>query len=81
MDCLKTLAPGKTGVIGFSFGGYFVVQVAMERPEDVHAIVPFYADHDLDVAKVQAAQQWHFADKDEFVPDEWLAEFRQGRGR
>src|SRR5687768_10233683 len=76
LDRLKTLAPGKTGVVGFSFGGYFVIWLAIERPGDVHAIVPFYTDHDLDVAKVSAAQQWHFADKDEFVPDEWLSQFR-----
>ena len=77
VDRLKTLAPGKTGVVGFSFGGYFVIWLAIERPGDVHAIVPFYADHDLDIAKVSAAQQWHFADKDDFVPDEWLARFRE----
>jgi carboxymethylenebutenolidase len=74
---LKERASGKTGVVGFSFGGYFVVQVALEQPGEVAAIVPFYTDHDLDVSAVPAAQQWHFAEKDEFVPHEWRTDFEQ----
>ena len=74
---LKALTTGKTGIVAFSFGSYYAVWVAEERPEDVHAVVPFYTDHDRDVSEVTAAQQWHFAENDEFVPDEWRERFRQ----
>ena len=74
---LKALAPGKSGVVGFSFGSYLAVWLASKRPGEVGAVVPFYTDTDADVAAIPVAMQWHFAEKDDFVADEWVAELRQ----
>ena len=74
---LKELAPGKGGVVGFSFGSYFAVWLATKRPGEVAAVVPFYTDTDADVPAVMAPMQWHFAEKDDFVSDEWVKELQQ----
>ena len=74
---LKGLAPGKTGLVGFSFGSAYAVWIAAVQPQDVDAVVPFYTDTDDDVYSVKAPMQWHFAETDEFVPDEWREQFRQ----
>ena len=74
---LKEIAPGKTGIVGFSFGSYLAVWVASERPSEVAAVVPFYTDTDADIAAIPVPMQWHFAEKDDFVPDEWVDGLRQ----
>jgi carboxymethylenebutenolidase len=85
LNRLKELAPSKTGVVGFSFGSYWALWIAAKRPDDVDAVVPFYTDTDADVVAIPTPMQWHFAEKDEFVPDEWVEELRRrltksGRG-
>jgi carboxymethylenebutenolidase len=76
LNRLKELAPGKTGVVGFSFGSYLAVWIASKRPGDVDAVVPFYTDTDADVVAIPTPMQWHFAEKDDFVPNEWVEELR-----
>ena len=77
LNRLKELAAGKTGVVGFSFGSYLAVWIASKRPGDVDAVVPFYTDTDADVVAIPTPMQWHFAEKDDFVPDEWVEELRR----
>jgi carboxymethylenebutenolidase len=72
---------GKLGAIGFCFGGGVVNQLAVRFPE-LNAGVPFYGPQPPleDAAKVKAAMQLHFAEKDDFVnkgKDAWENALRQ----
>jgi carboxymethylenebutenolidase len=72
---------GKVGAIGFCFGGGIVNQLAVRFPE-LSAGVPFYGPTppSEDAAKVKAAMQLHFAEKDDYVnkgKDAWEAALRK----
>jgi carboxymethylenebutenolidase len=56
---------GATGAIGFCLGGEIVNRMAVRFPE-LRAAVPFYGPQpaSADAAKVRAAMQLHFAEKD-----------------
>ena len=72
---------GKLGAIGFCFGGGVVNRLAVRFPE-LNAGVPFYGPPPPveEAAKVKAAMQLHFAEKDDFVnrgKDAWETALRQ----
>jgi len=72
---------GKLGAVGFCFGGGVVNQLAARFPE-INAGVPFYGPPPPleEAAKVKAAMQLHFAEKDDFVnkgKDAWETALRQ----
>ena len=72
---------GKLGAIGFCFGGGVVNRLAVRFPE-LNAGVPFYGPPPPveEAAKVKAAMQLHFAEKDDFVnrgKDAWKTALRQ----
>ena len=61
-------------VVGFSLGAYYALRLAAEEP-DVHAVVLFYGTGGMDFSGVRAAFLGHFAEEDEYEPQEnveWL---------
>ncbi|MBX3013948.1 MAG: dienelactone hydrolase family protein [Caldilineaceae bacterium] len=78
--------PGEPGVavIGFSLGVYYALQLAAAEPALIHSVVLFYGTGDGDHHKASAAYLGHFAEQDEFEPQEnvdFLAESLRQAGR
>ena len=61
---------GPIGMVGFSMGGSWALWAATRFPEQVDAVTTFYGGQDIDFAPAEAAFQGHFAEHDEFVPDD-----------
>jgi carboxymethylenebutenolidase len=59
---------GPIGVIGFSFGAYFALQLSRSHPQDVRAVVVFYGTCGGDYAASRAAYLGHFAENDPYEP-------------
>ncbi len=73
----------KIGVIAFSMGAYFALELSANDPERVAAVVLFYGTGPADFSQAQAAYQGHFAAVDEYEPDEnveWLENALQASG-
>ncbi len=61
------------GIIGFSMGGAWAIELATERtPEDVKAVVLFYGNGEGDFTNNRAAFLGHFAVNDAWEPDEYV---------
>lgn len=56
----------RVGVIGFSLGGWWALQLSAMRPEHVAATVLFYGVGDADFTQARCAYQGHFAENDAF---------------
>jgi carboxymethylenebutenolidase len=67
-----TPAGGKLSVIGFSFGAYFALALAVDRPERIHTVTLFYGTGEAAAAGSQAAYLGHFAAEDEYEPAEFV---------
>lgn len=60
---------GRTvGVMGFSFGGWWTLQLSAERPEQVGAAILIYGDGEADFAAARCAYQVHCAENDPYDP-------------
>ncbi len=57
------------GTIGFSFGGYWALWLASQRPEAVRAATIFYSTGEGDFQQSRAAFLGHFAEADPFEPE------------
>ena len=57
-------------VIGFSLGAFYALDLAATDPQHVHSVVLFYGTGGVDFSKSQAAYLGHFAEVDEFEPQE-----------
>ena len=69
---------GAVGLIGFSMGGAYALATSVEAPEQVAAVVLFYATYTgLDFAASQAAYLGHFAENDPFEPPESVAQLER----
>ena len=55
------------GVIGFSLGARFALELSVAKPEFVRAVVTFYGNCGLDYSPARAAYLGHFAETDEWV--------------
>jgi carboxymethylenebutenolidase len=55
------------GVIGFSLGARFALELSVAKPEIVRAVVTFYGNSGLDYSPAKAAYLGHFAEIDEYV--------------
>jgi carboxymethylenebutenolidase len=62
------------GVVGFSMGAAWALQLSAEAPDDIAAVVVFYGTNALDFGDARAAYQGHFASDDEFEPSESVRE-------
>jgi carboxymethylenebutenolidase len=77
-DHLLTLSKtGKIGVIGFSMGAAWAMEVAKEDPDKVTATVLFYGAAGGDFKKVKAKIQGHYSEIDEWEPIEYVREMEQ----
>lgn len=56
------------GVLGFSMGARFALELSAEKTKEISAVVSFYGASNVDYASSNAAYLGHFAEK-----DEWLA--------
>ena len=65
-------ADDKLGVIGFSFGAYFALELAVDMPERIRAVTLFYGTGEADCAGSQAAYLGHFAAQDDYEPAEFV---------
>ena len=62
------LSNGKLGIIGFSMGADWSLNLSTLRPNDIGAVVVFYGAYPIDFKPAQAAFQGHFAEHDDYVP-------------
>jgi carboxymethylenebutenolidase len=67
-------APGEGGlaVIGFSLGAYFALELSNSDPDHIRSVVVFYGSGHEDYAASKAEYLGHFAEKDEFEPEEYV---------
>jgi carboxymethylenebutenolidase len=72
------------GVVGFSLGAAYALQLSGADPERVQAVVLFYGAGGGDFVRAQATYQGHFAENDPYEPAEsvaWLEEALTAAGR
>lgn len=55
-------------VIGFSFGGFYALELSNNSPNLVRSVVVFYGTGQEDFSKSKSAYLGHFAAKDDFEP-------------
>lgn len=64
MDCVS----GKSiGLVGFSLGARFALELSAERDSHLHPVVVFYGNSGADYSAAQAAYLGHFAEHDDYV--------------
>jgi carboxymethylenebutenolidase len=56
------------GVVGFSFGAYYALQLSGDDPARVRAVVLFYGTGDGDLSQAMATYLGHFAENDPYEP-------------
>lgn len=57
------------GLVGFSMGGEWSLDLAGRFPDAIKAVVLYYGSGDTDFAKLRASFQGHFGGLDEWVPE------------
>ena len=57
---------GPLSLIGFSMGAAWSLELASERPEDIHKAVLFYGIGDADLSQIKAEILGHYSDADEW---------------
>ncbi len=63
------------GCIGFSLGALFAFSASCARPSDIAAVVAFYGTHpEADYSAARAAYLGHYAEGDEWEPDELVTQ-------
>jgi carboxymethylenebutenolidase len=55
------------GVVGFSLGARFALELSVAKPEIIRSVVTFYGNCGLNYSSAQAAYLGHFAETDEWV--------------
>lgn len=71
-DHLRKLVKGKIGLVGFSMGGGWSLEIASTSPEQIGAMVIFYGNGEADYGKITAKVMGHFSDHDEWEPNEYV---------
>jgi carboxymethylenebutenolidase len=72
------------GVVGFSLGAYFALQLSATDPQRVRAAAVFYGTGDGDFSRAKASYLGHFAETDPYEPPEqvdWLERTLKSAGR
>lgn len=67
----------KLGTVGFSFGGYWALWLAPQKPEEIRAVTVFYSTGEGDFHRSKAAFQGHFAETDPFESGEGVKELEK----
>ncbi len=68
----------RLALIGFSMGGAYALDTSVQQPDEIAAVVIFYATYTgLDYRRAQAAYVGHFAADDPFEPAESVAALAQ----
>ncbi len=74
----SSTSSGSLGVVGFSLGGAYALDLSVSMPEQVAAVVIFYATYTgLDYRDARAAYLCHFAENDPFEPVESVTEMER----
>ena len=60
------------GVMGFSLGAYFALDLSTEDPERVRCVVVFYGTGPTDFSGSRAAYLGHFAENDPYEPSSYV---------
>ena len=69
---------GALGVVGFSLGGAYALDLSVSLPDEIAATVIFYTTYTgLDWGRAHASYLCHFAEHDPFEPAESVAEMEQ----
>jgi carboxymethylenebutenolidase len=69
---------GKLAIVGFSLGGAYALSTSIVLPQEIAAVVTFYASYPgLQYADAQSAYLCHFAEHDPFEPAESVAQMQQ----
>jgi carboxymethylenebutenolidase len=69
---------GKLGVVGFSLGAAYALDMSVNLPEEIAAVVTFYGTYPgLDYRRAKAAYLCHFAEDDPYEPPESAVRMRQ----
>ena len=63
---------GGLGVIGFSLGAYFALNLSADEPERIKAVIIFYGTGSADFNNSKAAYLGHFAQIDPYEPAEYV---------
>jgi carboxymethylenebutenolidase len=63
---------GRLGVIGFSLGAYYALNLSAADPDRVKAVVLFYGTGGADLANAKAAYLGHFAGADPHEPADYV---------
>ncbi len=71
-DHLRKLVKDKIGLVGFSMGGGWALEIASTSPEQIGAMVIFYGNGEADYGKITAKVMGHFSDNDEWEPNEYV---------
>lgn len=71
-DHLREMVKSKIGLVGFSMGGGWALEIASTAPEQVGAMVVFYSNGEADYGKITAKVMGHFSDNDEWEPNEYV---------
>lgn len=64
-------------VIGFSLGAYYALDLSVTAPELIHSVVVYYGTGPAEFEHSQAAYLGHFAEQDEFEPQDNVDELEQ----
>ena len=68
----------KLALVGFSLGGAYALDTSVNNPEEIAAAVIFYDSYPgLPYSKASAAYLFHYADDDQFVSAEAVAQIEQ----
>ncbi len=69
---------GAFGFLAFSLGGSYALDMSINLPDEIVAVVTFYATYPgLNYRNARAAYLCHFAEHDSFVPATLVAELEQ----
>jgi carboxymethylenebutenolidase len=67
LHSLETVTSPSTGLIGFSLGARFALELSTEHSRNINPVVVFYGNSNVDYSSSQAAYLGHFAENDEYV--------------
>jgi carboxymethylenebutenolidase len=67
LHSLEAVTSKTIGIIGFSLGARFALELSTERTKRIDPVVTFYGTSNVDYSSSQANYLGHFAEKDEWV--------------